>query len=236
VEGEGEGGRPTPPPRRQAPVSPPLWGFSPIPIHHHRESEEWRKGRLEVAAPRCCTTTSGLPSSPSCAAAGAVRRTPPWECRPVKPTHRRQSCCVEGTVVKPRTAPPRSRTSQGPRRRPYSASYSALPPPSSSPSPPSCCRVQKRKVNPRPPSPCCGPSLRAVDDRALCARVLPGRLLPAPRCRADPLSLECWPLSHAGRLAGAAAYCDARAPCFASCRPCSDECTPSPGLPSAPTR
>jgi hypothetical protein len=75
-----------------------------------------------------------------------------------------------------------------------------------------------------------------VDDRALCARVLLGRLLPAPHRRADPPLLECWPSSHVSRLAGVAANCDERAPCFASCRPCSDDCTSSPGLPSAPTR
>jgi hypothetical protein len=59
--------------------------------------------------------------------------------------------------------------------------------------------------------------------------------LPAPRRRADPPSLECWPSNHAGRLACAAAYYDARAPCFASCRPCSDERTPSSSSSPAPT-
>jgi hypothetical protein len=61
------------------------------------------------------------------------------------------------------------------------------------------------------------------------------RLLPAPRRCADPPSLECWPSNHAGRLACAAAYYDARAPCFASCRPCSDERTPSSSSSPAPT-
>jgi hypothetical protein len=162
VEGEGEGGRPAPPPCRQTPVSPPLWGFPQSLSTTTGNPRSGGRGRPEVAAPRCCTTTPGLPSSPSCAAAVTVWRAPPWERRPVKPTRRRRSCCVEGTAVKPRTAPPRSRTSQGPRHRPCSASYSALPPPSQSPSPPSCCRVQKRKVSPQPPSPCCGPGLRAV--------------------------------------------------------------------------
>jgi hypothetical protein len=38
---------------------------------------------------------------------------------------RSRSCCVEETAVKPRTAPPRSRTSRG--RRPYSSTFALRP-------------------------------------------------------------------------------------------------------------
>jgi hypothetical protein len=103
-----------------------------------------------VESPKQRQQTIGEPSVlPCCSYLSALcqRGVTRFGCllRAAAQARRRLSCCVEGTAVKPRTAPPRSRTSQRPRRRPCSASYSALPPPSSSPSPPSCCHVQKRR-------------------------------------------------------------------------------------------
>jgi hypothetical protein len=68
----------------------------------------------------------------------------------------RRSCCVEGTrrEATDRTAkePDQPKTSTP---SPFCFLLRSASP-SSSPSPPSCYHVQKRKVSPRPPSPCCG--------------------------------------------------------------------------------
>jgi hypothetical protein len=55
VEEEGEGGRPAPPPHRQAPAPPPFGDFSLIPVRLHqiqRRRRERKKGGVGVAGGR----------------------------------------------------------------------------------------------------------------------------------------------------------------------------------------
>jgi hypothetical protein len=73
---------------------------------------------------------------------------------------------------------------------------------------------------PQPPRTCCGPGLRAEAEPSLVSSMSSVLILdccPAPRRRADPPSPESRPSSRASRFAGAAAYRNVRAPCFASC-------------------